>query len=214
MHKSRKGKQKDKDKLLKTRTMTTAQPATKEWVPVTTEPTKHWCRKMRAHFQASIGKKGYITKEEVMERARVTLEHYPELDADEIMEQTRKSWVEDLNCGMEPPPGYRLTEAQFVQNMWLVVNQPSFKQRAREMTGKVFEKLDKEKKGHVTKDDYLRMTKQLHGEEAMTKLYEALDSTKSGKINREAMEKAHVFFFTDTEDEQHPLNLLRGPLVD
>ena len=41
----------------------------REWVPVTTEPTKHWCRKMRTHFVASVGKKGYITKEEVMERA-------------------------------------------------------------------------------------------------------------------------------------------------
>ena len=185
-----------------------------EWVPVTTEPTNHWCRKMRTHFQASIGKKGYITKEEVMERARVTLEYYPELDAEEIMEQTRLSWVRDLNCGMEPPVGYRLTEAQFVQNMWLVVNQPSFKERASEMTGKAFEKLDKDKKGYVTKDQYLRMTKQMHSEEGMTKLYNELDPSKSGKITREAMERAHIFFFSDTEDEQHPLNLLRGPLVD
>ena len=185
-----------------------------EWVPVLTEPTKHWCRKMRTHFVASVGRKGYITKEEVMERARVTLEHYPELDAKEIMEQARRSWVQDLNCGMEPPSGYRLTEAQFIQNMWLVVNQPSFKQRAREMTGKVFEKLDKDKKGYVTKDQYLRMTRQLHSEEAMTKIFEALDPSKSGKVDRESMERAHTFFFTDTEDEEHPFNLLRGPLVD
>ena len=185
-----------------------------EWVPVTTEPTNHWCRKMRTHFQASIGKKGYITKEEVMERARVTLEYYPELDAEEIMQQARQSWVRDLNCGMEPPAGYRLTEAQFVQNMWLMVNQPSYKQRAREMTSKVFEKLDKDKKGYVTKDQYLRMTKQLNSEEAMTKLFNELDLSKSGKIDLEAMERAHIFFFTDTEDEKSPLNMLRGPLVD
>ena len=82
------------------------------------------------------------------------------------------------------------------------------------MTGKVFEKMDKDKKGHLTKDQYLRMTSKLHTEEAMTKLFEALDPSKSGKITREAMEKAHIFFFTDTEDEQHALNLLRGPLVD
>ena len=169
---------------------------------------------MRTHFVASVGKKGYITKEEVMERARVTLEHYPELDAKEIMEQTRKSWVQDLNCGMDPPPGYRLTEAQFVQNMWLMVNQPSFKQRASEMTGKVFDKLDKDKKGYVTKDQYLRMTRKLNSEEDMEKLYGALDASKSGKVTREAMERAHIFFFTDTENEEHPFNLLRGPLVD
>ena len=190
------------------------QQKTEEWVPVSTEPTKHWCRKMRTHFVASIGKKGYITKEEVMERARVALEHYPELDADEILEQARQSWVQDLNCGMEPPPGYRLTEAQFIQNMWLVVNQPSYKQRVKEITAKVFEKLDKDKKGYVTKDNYLRMTKQLNSEETVAKIFEALDASKSGKVDREAMERMYTFFFTDTEDEKHPFNFLRGPLLD
>jgi Ca2+-binding EF-hand superfamily protein len=185
-----------------------------EWAAVSTEPTNHWCRKMRTHFEASIGKKGYITKEEVMEKARATLKLYPELNADMILDGARNSWVQDLNCGMEPPSGYRLTEAQFVQNMWLVVNQPSYKQRVKEITAKVFENLDKDKKGYVTRANYLRMAKLVNSEETVTKIYDALDASKSGKVDRAAMERMYTFFFTDTEDEQHPFNFLRGPLVD
>lgn len=181
---------------------------------VTTEPTKHWCRKMRTHFRSSVGTKGYITKEEAMERARETLKVYPELDEKELMEQTSKSWVQDLNCGMDPPAGYRLTEEQFIQNMWVMVNQPSFKERARKMTAKAFQHLDKDKKGYVTKDQYLRMTKSLVKEEDLKRIFDALDETKQGKVTLENMEKAHVHFFTDTDDEKHPFNLLRGPLVD
>ena len=80
---------------------------------------------MKTHFRNSVGTKGYITEEEVMERTRATLKVYPELNAEELMKQAHHSWIHDLNCGMEPPPGYRLTEAQFVQNMWVMVNQPS-----------------------------------------------------------------------------------------
>ena len=125
---------------------------------VTTEPTKHWCRKMRTHFRSSVGTKGYITKEEAMEHALETLKVYPELDAEMIMEHTRKSWIEDLNGGMDPPAGYCLTEDQFIMNMWVSVNQPSFKERASKMTAKVMQQLDKDNKGYVTRDQYLRMT--------------------------------------------------------
>ena len=180
---------------------------------VTTEPTKHWCRKMKTHFRNSVGTKGYITEEEVMERTRATLKVYPELNAEELMKQAHHSWIHDLNCGMEPPPGYRLTEAQFVQNMWVMVNQPSFKERTSEMTTKVFEQMDKEKKGYLTKDQYLRMTSKLLNEKDLQRLYDALDETKQGKISPGAMERAHAFFFTNTDDEEHPFNLLRGPLV-
>ena len=181
---------------------------------VTTEPTKHWCRKMRTHFRNSVGSKGYITKEEVMERTQATLEAYPELNAEEIKEHARKSWVEDLNCGIDPPAGYRLTEEQFIQNMWVMVNQPSFKERASTMTAKVMQQLDKAKKGYVTRDDYLRMTSKLLKEEELKRIFDALDETKQGKVTVENMQRAHIHFFTDTDDEEHPFNLLRGPLVD
>ena len=181
---------------------------------VTTEPTKHWCRKMRTHFQRSVGTKGYITEEEVMERALEVLKVYPELNAEELKKQAHHSWIHDLNCGMKPPAGYRLTEAQFVQNMWVVVNQPSFKERTSEMTTKVFEQLDKEKNGYLSKDQYLRMTSKLVKEEDLKRIFDALDETKQGKVTCDDIERAYIHFFTDTGDEEHPFNLLRGPLVD
>ena len=82
------------------------------------------------------------------------------------------------------------------------------------MTAKVIKHLDKENKGYVTRDQYLRMSKKRLKEDDVEKIFNALDETKSGKITCEAMEKAHIFFFTDTTDEGHPFNLLTGPLVD
>ena len=149
-----------------------------------------------------------------MERALETLKVYPELDAKMIMEHTRKSWIEDLNGGMDPPAGYRLTEAQFIQNMWVSVNQPSFKERASKMTAKVMQQLDKDNKGYCTRDQYLRMTSKLVKEEDLKRMFDALDESKQGKVTRENLEKAHIHFFTDTDDEEHPFNMLRGPLVD
>ena len=169
---------------------------------------------MRTHFQRSVGTKGYITEEEVMERALEVLKVYPELNAEELKKQAHHSWIHDLNCGMKPPAGYRLTEAQFVQNMWVVVNQPSFKERTSEMTTKVFEQLDKEKNGYLSKDQYLRMTSKLVKEEDLKRIFDALDETKQGKVTRDDIERAYIHFFTDTGDEEHPFNLLRGPLVD
>jgi len=182
---------------------------------VTTDPTKHWCRKMKTHFRNSVGTKGYITEEEMMERTcAATLKVYPELNAEELKKQVRHSWIHDLNCGMEPPPGYRLTEAQYVQNMWVMVNQPSFRERTSEMTAKVFEQMDKEKKGHLTKDQFLQMSSKVLNEKGLQGLYDVLDETKQGKVTRDALERAYIHFFTDTCDEEHPFNLLRGPLVD
>ena len=149
-----------------------------------------------------------------MERAQETLKAYPELDAEMVMEHTRKSWIEDLNCGMDPPAGYRLTEAQFIQNMWVCVNQPSFKERASKMTAKFMQHLDKDNKGYVTRDQYLRMTSKLVKEEDLKRMFDALDEGKQGIVTRENMQKAHIHFFTDTDDEEHPFNMLRGPLVD
>ncbi|CAI7990273.1 hypothetical protein GBAR_LOCUS447 [Geodia barretti] len=165
-------------------------------------------------FRSSAGTKGYITKEEVMQKTLETLEAYPALDAEELKEHARKVWIEDLCCGMDPPAGYHLTEAQFVQNMWVMVNQPSLKERTRKATEKVMQQLDKAKKGYVTKDEYLRMTRKLVSEEHLQRIFDALDETKQGKVTRESMEKMYTHYFTDTEDEEHPFNLLRGPLVD
>ena len=181
---------------------------------VQTDPTKHWCRKMRTHWQSTVGKKDYITEEEVVQQTHKVVEVYPELDLKELLEQSRHSWVNDLNCGMKPPEGYRLTEAQFVQNMWLAIHKPSFKERTREMTIKIMERLDKDKRGYVTKNEYLRMTSKLVTEDVLKQIFDALDESGNGKVTREAMERAYVFFFTDTENEEHPFNFLRGPLVD
>ena len=45
-------------------------------------------------------------------------------------------------------------------------------------------------------------------------IFDALDEEKTGRVTLEDALKAQRFFFTDTEDENHAFNFVRGPLVD
>ncbi len=149
-----------------------------------------------------------------MKRFNKVTETYPELNREELLEKTRTSWIKYLNCGLEPPKGYRLTEAQYVQNMWLAIHQPEFIEHIKEMTTSFVEQVDKEKKGHFTHEQYLRMSGKLIGEKAIRAACQAMDPTNRGYITQEDMVKANHFFFTDTEGGHHPFNFLRGPLVE
>ena len=185
-----------------------------EAVVVTTDPTDLWCRKMKTMFRSTVGNKGYITEEECMEKALDALKAYPNLDPEYLKEQARQAWINDLNCGMQPPRGYRLTEAQYVQNMWVMVNQPGFEERTKKETAKVMQQLDKDKKGYINREEFLLMTKKIVDQKDLDRMHDALDTTKSGRITKEDIERMYIFFFSNTDDEDHPFNLLRGPLVD
>ena len=58
------------------------------------------------------------------------------------------------------------------------------------------------------------MTRKLVKQKDLDRMHDALDPSKSGKIKQEAIEKMYLFYFTNTDDKDHPFNLLRGPLVD
>ena len=120
------------------------------------------------------------------------------------------------NCGVEMPKGYRLTEAQFVQNVWLTIHTPAFEEYLRETAAQFMAGVDKEKKGYLTKEDGKEITPKIMKEcHPKTKeIFDALDEEKTGHITLEDILKAQRFFFTDTEDEDHVFNYVRGPLVN
>ena len=124
---------------------------------VKSEPSKHWCRKMRTVFRpwdVEAGSKGYITLEDLENRVSSTLEKFPGLaDEGQLLERARRTWVDFCNCGVEMPKGYRLTEAQFVQNVWLTVHKPSFEEYLREASAQFVAGVDKEKKGYCTREE-------------------------------------------------------------
>ena len=117
-----------------------------EPVVVTTDPSDLWCRKMKTMFRSIVGNKGYITEEQCVEKSLDALKVYPKLDPEYLKEQALQGWINDLNCGMKQPRGYRLTEAQYVQNMWIMIHQPGLEERTKKETAKVMQQLDRTRK--------------------------------------------------------------------
>ena len=132
-----------------------------------------------------------------------------------MYEQARRHWVDHCNCGVEMPEGYRLTEAQYIQNMWLTIHKPSFEKHLREASKIFWEKVaDKEKEGYITKDQAQKIGLKLTKDKKKRGIFETLDKENTGHITFEQVVKVQSFFFTDQEDEEHPFNYVRGPLVD
>lgn len=168
---------------------------------------------MKTAFRAwDANRKGYLTKEDVLKRTDKLLEIYPDIDIEPARQQSLRFWVEACNLGLPVPEDYRLTEAQFLQNMWKSVKQPSLMELMRDMIMRSMEYMDKEKKGYISKEDYMNgATKFMKAEHASA----AFDCMAcDGKITAESMLKAARFYYTDTDSVDHPLNLMRGPLVD
>ena len=187
---------------------------------LTTEPTKHWCRKMRTVFRTwdvEAGSKGYVTEEDFKKRVRKSLELFPELgsSAEQMYEQVHRHWVDHCNCGVEMPAGYRLTEAQYIQNMWLTIHKPSFEKHLREASKIFWEKVaDKEKTGYLTREEAAKIGIKLTNDDRDRGIFETLDKENTGRITFEHAMKAQHFFFTDKDNENHPFNFVKGPLVD
>lgn len=186
---------------------------------VETEPTKHWCRKMKSVFRpwdVQAGSKGYVTLEDFKKRSLASLEKFPELgDEKSALERVQRHWRDHCNCGVEMPEGYRLTENQYVQNMWWKIHQPSFEEELKEAAMFFIKAVDKENKGFVTIEEARQISAKLEKEHPkMRDVFEFLDSEKTGRVTYEQALKAQKFFFFDTEDEDHPFNYVYGPLVD
>ena len=175
---------------------------------------------MRTVFRSwdvEAGSKGYVTKEDFKKRVRTSLEQFPELggSVEKMYEQVRRHWVDHCNCGVEMPEGYRLTEAQYIQNMWLTIHKPSFEKYLREASKIFWEKVaDKENEGYLTKDEAQKIGFKLTKDKEKRGIFETLDKEHTGQITFEQVVKVQAFFFTDQEDEDHPFNYVRGPLVD
>ena len=192
---------------------------TKSTTAVATEPTEHWCRKIRTVFlqwDVDAGSKGYVTEDDFRRRVSKTVERFPELEASKgkLYDQAHRHWVDGCNLGVEMPEGYRLTEAQYIQNMWLFIhNKPSFEKYLRESTKIFWDGVDKEKKGYLTREEAGKIGIRITQDKEDRGIFKALDKENTGRITMEDSLKAQNFFFTDQEDEQHPFNYVRGPLV-
>lgn len=186
---------------------------------VEAEPTKHWCKKMRSVFRPwdiQAGSKGYVTLEDFKNRARASLEKFPEMgDEKSAMERVERHWRDHCNCGIVMPKGYRLTADQYVQNMWWKIHQPSFEEELKEAATVFMKAMDKENKGHFNREEAKEVNAKLGRDQPhVNKVLEHLDKDNTGRITFEQAFEAQKFFFLDKESEDHPLNHIYGPLAD
>jgi len=177
------------------------------------EPTQHWSRKMKTGFRHwDTNGRGYITKEDVMKRSDRLQEVCPNTDIEPLRQYALRFWIESCNLGLQVPEDYRLTESQYIQNMWKAIKQPSCVQLLTDMTMMHMEYLDTEKKGHISKEDYVKGAARFMKAEEASATFDHMSC--DGKITAESMREAVKFYYTDTDSVDHPLNRMAGPLVD
>ena len=177
--------------------------------------TKHWARKLKTVFrQLDLDNDGYLTEEDLNHSLNHRLEAYPSLDAEEQHQQMHRVWIEFYNGGQQVPNNYSLSEAEFLQNMWLVVKTPVFKQQVGDMATKTLEQADTEKKGYISKQDYVEIASKYLGLDRVAAAFDAMDVKKTERVTHDELLAALLFYYTDTDDETHPLNYMKGPLVD
>ena len=179
------------------------------------EPSKHWCRKMRSLFRASDPDcKGYITREDLERRAKASQAKFPELAAGAV-ERADRHWRDHCNCGVEMPCGYRLTESQYIQNLWWKIHQKSFEEELKEAAMNFMRAIDKENKGYFTREEARAVNEKLGRKHPkMEEILNHMDKDNTGRITFEQSLEAQKFFFYDKEDEEHPHNHVYGPLAD
>ena len=177
--------------------------------------TKHWARKLKTVFrQLDLDNDGYLTEEDLNHSLNHRLEAYPSLDAEEQCQQMHRVWIEFYNGGQQVPDNYPLSEAEFLQNMWMAVKTPAFKQQVSDMATKTLEQADTEKKGYISKQDYVKIASKFLGLDRAAAAFDAMDVKKTERVTYDELLAALLFYYTDTNDETHPLNYMKGPLVD
>lgn len=176
---------------------------------------KHWSRKLKTVFRKlDLDNDGYLTEEDLNRSLKHRLETYPSLDAEEQRQQMRSVWIDFYNGGQQVPDGYRLSEVQFLQNMWEVVKTPAFKQQVSDMATKTLEQVDLEKKGYISKEEYVKIAGKFVGLDRAAAAFDTMDIKKTGKVTHDELLAALLFYYTNVDDEDNPLNFMKGPLVD
>ena len=177
--------------------------------------TKHWARKIKTVFRhLDLDNDGYLTEEDLTRSLKHKLEAYPSLDAEEQRQQMHRVWIDFYNGGQDVPDCYRLSEAQFIENMWKVVKTPEFKRQVSDMATKTLQQADPEKKGYIAREEYVKIAGKFLGQDRAAAAFDAMDVRKAGKVTHDELLAALLFYYTNTEDEINPLNYMKGPLVD
>lgn len=177
-----------------------------------------WVKKMKTAFRYhDLNGDGYVTEKDIAEWADELGKLFPDWS-----EQQKKDWEakqnhvwNDIAGGKTEDSGYVVTENMFVENMFLMVSAEGAEARNRETFRGVFELMDLDRDGKVSKKEHRRLyeaTSNVDPNGAIVS-FSAMDKNNDGMITCDEYVETAVEFFHNFADETKPSKHFFGPLV-
>ena len=183
-----------------------------------------WIRKMKTAFRyRDINGDGKLTEKDVAAWANELGKLFPEWS-----EEQKKDWEAKQNHmwneiaggrGKTEGSGYVVTENMFIENIFLMVSAEGAEARYREAFGEVFELMDLDRDGKVSKKEHRRLREAAKNVDPNFDLnaaivsFSAIDRDNDGIITRDEYVEAAMEFFYNFADETKPSKHFFGPLV-
>lgn len=179
-----------------------------------------WIRKMKTAFRYhDLDGNGYVSEKDITLWANELGKLFPEW-----REAQKKDWEAKQHQiwsdiadgqGKSEGTGYMVTENMFIENMFVMVSGEGAEARNRETFRGVFQLMDLDDDGKVSKKEHRRLyeaTKNINPHGAIVS-FSAMDQDNDGIITRDEYVDAALEFFHNFADETKPSKHFFGPLV-
>ena len=131
--------------------------------------------------------------------------------------QTMQSAVwEELFDGKGKGPDYKVTESIYIEKFFDLVNQDGAEDSMRKAWRDIFEVMDLDQGGSITKDElrlFFKSRKNIDPNGAIV-AFSAIDKDLDGKITCDEYVNAGVEFYFNFADETKPSKYFFGPIVN
>ena len=119
-----------------------------------------------------------------------------------------KLWIEEIGGGEED---FQWTENKFLEIMFEAVSRPGSEEYFRRSASKMFDLVDLNKDGSISKDEYSIM---LGGSPWTIVAFSSVDTNRNGEVSREEFVHGYVDYWFNFADETHPSKHFLGVLVN
>ena len=118
-----------------------------------------------------------------------------------------KLWVEEIGGGEE----FQWTENKLLETMFEVVSRPDSEEYFRCAASKMFDLVDLNQDGSISKDEYKVM---LGGSPWTIVAFSSVDTNRNGEVSREEFVQGYVDYWFNFADETNPSKYFLGVLVN
>ena len=118
-----------------------------------------------------------------------------------------KLWIEKIGGGED----FQWTENKLLEIMFEIVSQPGAEEYFRRAASKMFDLVDLNEDGLISKDEY---SVTLGGSPWTIVAFSSVDTNRNGEVSREEFVHAYVDYWFNFADETHPSKHFLGVLVN